>query len=447
MTPKLRFAPSPTGLLHIGNARTALITWLYARHHQGQFVLRFDDTDRERSKDAYVEAIYRDLKWLGIDYDLEARQSDRLSLYEKAAAKLKSSGRLYPCYETPVELDFKRRRQLSQGKPPLYDRAALKLTAEDIKAYEAEGRKPHWRFKIENKLVEWQDMVHGLLSFHGENISDPILIREDGSPLFTLSGMVDDIEMGMTHIIRGEDHISNTAVQIQIMEALGAQMHDFTFAHLPLLTGEQGEGLSKRFGSLSLESLRQAGLEPVALATYLTKLGTSEDITPVRTMADLVEAFDISRFSKSPPKFSMEGLERLNAKHLHNVAYQDIKPRLMDLGLFDVTEPFWKAVHGNLTKLEDLRHIQQICEGGVRPVIEDGDYIEIARTLLPPAPWDEATWGIWTQAVKEKTGRKGKDLFMPLRLALTGDVHGPEMRVLLPLIGPEKATSRLYGGT
>ncbi len=445
MTQKLRFAPSPTGLLHIGNARTALIAWLYARHHKGKFVLRFDDTDRGRSKDSFVEAIYRDLNWLGMDYDSEARQSERLPLYEAAAEKLKASGRLYPCFETPQELDFKRRRQLSQGKPPLYDRGALKLTVEEIKAFEAEGRKPHWRFKIASKPVEWNDMVHGPLSFQGENISDPVLIREDGSPLFTLSGMVDDIEMGITHIIRGEDHISNTAVQIQITEALGTDPGDFSFAHLPLLMGEHGEGLSKRFGSLSLEALREQKIEPLALATYLTKLGTSEDITPVSSLETLVRDFDMTKFSKSSPKFSMEGLERLNTKLLHSLTYHEIRPRLIELGLYEVTEHFWEAVHGNLTTLEDIRHFWQICEGDVTPVIEDPAYIREALSLLPSAPWDETTWSTWTQSLKEKTGRKGKDLFMPLRLALTGESHGPEMKVLLPLIGPAKATTRLQG--
>ena len=445
MKPVVRFAPSPTGLLHIGNARTALINWLFARHHQGVFILRLDDTDLERSKDEFAEALFHDLGWLGLTHDAFHVQSKRLHRYELAADKLKATGRLYPCYETQEELDFKRRLQRTQGLPPIYDRAGLNLSEQEKKKYADEGRQAHWRFFLKPDPIAWTDLSRGEIRFDRNTMSDPILIREDGAPVYTLSSVVDDIELGVTHILRGEDHISNTAVQIQLLEALGADINKFTFGHFPMLIGEQGQSLSKRYGSLSLRDLRESGIESMALASYLSKLGTSDDIRAELSLEHLINEFDMSHFGRSSPRFSLEVLERVNSKLLHLTPYQTIRPRLLEMGLEEVDEAFWQTVHGNLGKLNDLRHFLAVCRGHIKPCIEDNDYIKIALELLPPAPWAVETWGEWTAALKEKTGRRGKDLFMPLRLALTGESHGPEMKDLLPLIGFEKSADRLSG--
>ena len=445
MKPVVRFAPSPTGLLHIGNARTVLINWLFARHHQGTFVLRLDDTDPGRSKEDYTKAIFHDLAWLGITHDDFHIQSKRLERYALAAEKLKTAGRLYPCYETPLEIEFKRRLQRTQGLPPIYDRAALKLSPTDKKKYEDEGRKPHWRFLLGSEPVIWHDLSRGTLRFEKNTVSDPILLREDGLPVYTLSSVVDDIELGITHILRGEDHISNTAVQIQLFEALGADPRQFTFGHFPLLIGEHGESLSKRFGSLTLKNLREEGLESLALISYLVKLGTSDDIAPSLSLEQLIEEFDISHFGHSSPRFSPEILNRLNAKLLHRWSYEDVKPRLEELALDTVDDAFWQAVRSNLNKIVDLQHFTEVCQGDVKPEIQDHDYIKTALELLPSMPWNGETWEQWTTLLRERTGRRGRELFMPLRLALTGEPHGPEMKALLPLIGPEKALKRLQG--
>jgi glutamyl-tRNA synthetase len=442
---KLRFAPSPTGHLHVGNARTLILNWLYAKKHGADFILRFDDTDPERSRDEYAEQIKVDMAWLGLVYSQAYKQSDRLTLYLEAAEQLKQSGRLYPCYETKQELDFKRKRQLSQGRPPIYDRAALKLTAEDIAHFEAEGRVPHWRFKLNAGEIAWDDLAHGALSFQGANLSDPILIRENGAPVFTLSGVVDDIDLKITHIVRGDDHISNTAIQIQIIEALGCDPRAFHFAHLPLMTGAQGEGFSKRLGSLSLKQLHAEGYEPLALLNYLGRLGNSKEYELAFSLEELAQTFDLQEYGRSSPKFSLEDLGRVNAKVLQALSFDSIKGRLEQEGYPDVAPEFWEMVKGNLNKLQDLRLYTQICFAEVIPVITDEAYLQIACEALPSEPWSEATWKQWTTVLKESTDRKGKDLFMPLRQALTGEDHGPEMHKLLPFIGYEKAIKRLSG--
>jgi glutamyl-tRNA synthetase (EC 6.1.1.17)/glutamate--tRNA(Gln) ligase (EC 6.1.1.24) len=442
---KLRFAPSPTGHLHVGNARTLILNWLYAKKHGADFILRFDDTDPERSRDEYAEQIKVDMAWLGLVYSQAYKQSDRLSLYLEAAEQLKQNGRLYPCYETKQELDFKRKRQLSQGRPPIYDRAALKLTAEDIAQFEAEGRVPHWRFKLNAGEIAWDDLAHGALAFQGANLSDPILIRENGAPVFTLSGVVDDIDLKITHIVRGDDHISNTAIQIQIIEALGCDPRAFHFAHLPLMTGAQGEGFSKRLGSLSLKQLHADGYEPLALLNYLGRLGNSKEYELAFSLEELAQTFDLQEYGRSSPKFSLEDLGRVNAKILQALSFDSIKERLEQEGYPDVTLEFWEMVKGNLNKLQDLRLYTQICFAEVTPVTTDAAYLQLACEALPPEPWSEATWKQWTTVLKESTGRKGKDLFMPLRQALTGEDHGPEMHKLLPFIGYEKAIKRLSG--
>ncbi|MDH5721869.1 MAG: glutamate--tRNA ligase [Alphaproteobacteria bacterium] len=439
---KVRFAPSPTGYLHIGNARTALITWLFARANKAEFLLRIDDTDQERSKTEYELAIEDGLIWMGMDWDEKARQRDRLDIYETKIEQLKKDGRLYACYESADELALKRKSQLSRGLPPIYDRESLNLTEEQIVKYEAEGRQPHWRFKLEHAPIEWNDLVRGDVKFEGADLSDPVLIREDGSPLYHLCSVIDDIEYGITHVIRGEDHVSNTACHIQMFEALGAKPPEF--AHLPLLSDKEGGKLSKRLGSLSIKDVRDEDeLEPMAVVSLLARLGTSDPIEVFTDMKDVIAGFDISKFSRGTPKFDTEELLRLNSKILHETPFEDVQVRLSNMGLGDLDEDFWKAVRPNLERLRDVSEWWNVAKGPVTPVIEEPEFIKDALELLPPAPWDENTWMGWTNAVKEKTGRKGKQLFMPLRQALTGMDHGPELDKLLLLIGPEKAKERL----
>lgn len=447
MTVAVRFAPSPTGRLHVGNLRLALVNWLFARRHGGSFLLRMDDTDAERSEEVYAQGIEADLRWMGLDWDRYARQTDRLARYDAVADELRAAGRLYPCYETPEELSLKRAGLVSQGRPPIYDRAALRLTDEDKARLEGQGRKPHWRFKLEHEPVEWTDGVRGPQRFHGRDLTDPVLIREDGHPLYTLSSVVDDADLAITDIIRGEDHVTNTAVQIQIFQAIGAAVP--RFAHLPLLTDAAGQGLSKRLGSLSIGSLRDdEGVEALALAGLLAKLGTSDPIEPRASLAELVAEFDIAKVSRSTARFDAEDLYRLNARVLHVLPFAAVRPRLEALGLTGVEEEaFWLTVRPNLSKLADAREWWEVTHAPVTPVIEDAEMLAAASDLLPAEPWDETTWGAWTAAVKDATGRKGKGLFHPLRLVLTARDKGPELKNLLPLIGRDRALARLAGRT
>jgi glutamyl-tRNA synthetase len=443
MSIRVRFAPSPTGRLHVGNIYVALNNWLFARRHDGQFLLRLDDTDRERSTLAFAAIIEDDLKWLGLKWDEFARQSDRIDTYEAAAAKLKAAGRLYPCYETAEELALRRKVQLSQGKPPVYDRAALKLTDADRAKLEAEGRRPHWRFKLESRNVTWNDLVRGAQHIDESSQSDPILIREDGTFLYTLPSVVDDVELKVSHVIRGNDHVTNTATQIQIYEALGAAVP--TFAHLPLLVDASGEGLSKRLGSLSIMQMREDGLEPMAINGYLARIGTGHAVEPVRGLEALVGEHELSKFGKTSPRFDPEELKHLNARLLHAMSFDEVRPQLQALNFGGVDPALWDAAKGNLEKIGDIALWQQICRAEIAPVVGDGGFASQAAELLPGEPWNAETWKAWTQAVQKSTGRKGKDLFMPLRLALTGLDHGPELKVLLPLIGRERALKRLRG--
>lgn len=438
---KVRFAPSPTGMMHVGNARTALITWLFTRSQNGHFLLRVDDTDQERSKDEYEVAIEAGLKWLGIDWDSKARQRGRMDVYSAKIEQLKTDGRLYPCYETPEELDLKRKSQLSRKLPPIYDREALELSEDKLKAYEAQGRRPHWRFKLEHKPIEWEDIVRGSVKFSGADMSDPVLIREDGSPLYHICSVIDDIEYEMTHVIRGEDHVSNTACHIQMFEALGATPP--TFAHLPLLSDMDGGKLSKRIGSLSLADLQEEGLEAMSVVSLMARLGSSDPIEPFSDIRKIIESFDLTKFSRGTPKFDAEELNRLNSKILHEMGYATAKPKLARIGLSEMDEDFWNTIKANLTYLSDAKEWWRVANGPVTPVIDDEDFAVQAMELLPATPWNKDTWKEWTSAVKAATGRKGKDLFRPLRRALTGMDHGPELANLLLLIGEEKAKKRL----
>lgn len=436
---KVRFAPSPTGMLHVGNARTALISWLFTRSKQGKFLLRIDDTDQERSKKEYEDAIIQSLEWLGMDWDENARQRDRFDRYNECIEKLKSEGRIYACYETSDELALKRKVLLNRGLPPIYDRAALDLSADDIAKFEGEGRTPHWRFKLMHTPIYWNDEVRGDVNFKGEDLSDPVVIREDGSPLYHLCSVIDDVDYEITHVIRGEDHVSNTATHIQMFEALGATPPKF--AHLPLLSDGEGGKLSKRLGSLSIIDIRdEDGLEPMAVVSLMARLGTSDPIEAFRDVQPLIENFSFSKFGRGTPKFDSNDLLRLNKKILHETSFADVKERL---NIPEMDEVFWNTTRPNLNKLSDAAEWWSVVNGPVTPVIEDNEFATQAANLLPPAPWDENTWQEWTSAIKEQTGRKGKQLFMPLRQALTGMEHGPELAVLLPLIGPERALSRL----
>lgn len=442
MTVRVRFAPSPTGMMHVGNARTALITWLAAKKHGGHFLLRIDDTDLERSKLEFELAIEEGLMWLGLPWDEKANQKDRGERYALQIKKLQESGRLYACYETQEELALMRKSLLSRSLPPIYDRAALKLTDQQKQDFEAQGRKPHWRFKMEAKPIIWQDLIRGEVKFEGADISDPVLIREDGSPLYHLCSVIDDIDYYITHVVRGEDHVSNTASHIQMFEALGAKPP--LFAHLPLISDAEGGKLSKRLGSMSIRDLQQVeGLEPMAINSLLARLGTSDAIEVCTNLQPLIDHFDFAKFSRGTPKFDTEELYRLNARILHVTPFEQVNVRLARLGLQDLDEAFWLAVRANLQKLSDIKEWWDVASGPVTPVINDDAYIAAAAALLPPAPWSRDTWGQWVEAIKAATGRKGKELFMPLRQALTGMDHGPEMADMLVLIGQQKAQERL----
>ncbi len=442
MAPVVRFAPSPTGRLHIGNARPALLNWLHALATGGTFILRFDDTDRERSTEEFARAIADDLHWLGVDPHRTVRQSDRFAIYDAAADRLRALGRLYPCYETEDELERRRKRQAARGLPPIYDRAALKLTAEEKAAFEAEGRKPHWRFLLDHETVAWDDLVRGPSHIDCASLSDPVLIRADGTYLYTLPSVVDDVDLGVTDVIRGEDHVTNTAVQIQLFRLLGDGVP--RFGHHNLLTTAGGEGLSKRLGHLSLSSLRERGLEPMAVASLAVLVGSSEAVRPVGTMAELAGIVKLDRLSRAPAKFDEAELDGLNARLLHETPYAAVAGRLAALGIGD-GEAFWLAVRGNVERLAQASEWWTVVTGPVEPVIEEHGFIEAAAALLPPEPWGPDTWAAWTDAVKAATGAKGRALFMPLRLALTGLAHGPELKALLPLIGRARALSRLKG--
>ncbi len=443
MSVTVRFAPSPTGRLHIGNTRTALINWLFARKQGGRFLLRLDDTDTKRSTKAFAEAIQRDLAWLGLDHDLFDRQSERVARYDAIAESLKADGRLYACYETAEELERKRKRQLLRGLPPVYDREGLNLGDSDRAALEGQGRRAHWRFKLQPVNVAWNDLVRGLQSVDCTSLSDPVLVREDGSYLYTLPSVVDDIDHGISNVIRGEDHVANTAPQIQLFEALGASPPEF--AHHSLLVNVDGGRLSKRDGAMSLGDLAEAGFEAMAVASYAATIGTSDPIEPHQTMGSLVAQFDFSKLSRSPARFDAEELALVNARLLHGRSHEAVAGELERLGVGG-GEGFWLAVRGNLEILADARAWWDVARGPVEPVIGDEvEYCATAAGLLPPEPWDGSTWTRWTTSVSEATKRKGRALFAPLRFALTGQGRGPELAVFLPFIGRDRAEARLNG--
>ncbi len=430
-----RFAPSPTGWIHVGNLRTALMNYLIARQNGGQFILRLDDTDQERSKQEYIDGLKADLDWLGIRYDRVEQQSLRMARYGEAAEALKAAGRFYECFETPVELDLKRKKQLNMGRPPVYDRAALALTEDQKAAYRAEGRQGYWRFRLDLERIEWKDGIIGDISIDAASVSDPVLIKADGQVLYTFASSVDDVDMGVTHIVRGADHVTNTATQIQIMKALGGAPP--TFAHHSLLTGPQGEELSKRLGVLSLRDLRARGVEPMALLSLMARLGSSKPVELAGSMEDIVAGFEVGSFGSAPTKFDAEDLFPLTRHHVQALPFAAVQERIAALGVPEAeAEGFWNVAKGNITVLADLEGWWTLFRDGATPVLEDADrdFVRQALALLPAQPWTTATWGEWTSVVKEATGRKGKDLFRPLRRALTGLDAGPEMADVMPLL-------------
>lgn len=454
MTVTVRFAPSPTGYLHIGNLRPALFNWLFAAANHGRFILRYDDTDRERSRSEYADAILEDIRWIGLRPHHLVHQSERLGLYHAAAEHLRARGVLYPCFETTDELERRRKRRASRGLPPIYGREALSLTADERATLQAEGRRPHWRFLLPNfgndpmrperTEVHWDDLSRGTQTVDLASLSDPVLVREDGTYLYTLPSVVDDGDLGITHILRGDDHITNTGVQIALFQALDLTVP--VFGHLNLLTTIDGEGLSKRTGALSLRSLRESGYEPMAIASLAALVGTSGSIEALADLGALRRRIDLTRVSASSSKFDPAELDRLNAELVHAMPFADVAERLQRLGVpDDAAEAFWMAVRTNCLKVSDAAGWRDVVFGKVAaPAFEaeENDFVRRAFDLLPPAPWNEGTWKSWTEIVKLATGRKGRALFMPLRRALTGLDHGPELAELLPLIGPERVASR-----
>lgn len=437
---KLRFAPSPTGLLHVGNARLALANALFARRNKGKFQLRIDDTDTGRSREELVGAIQQDLEWMGITWDETFRQTERLDRYAAAIEKLKASGHLYPCFESEQELAAKRETQIRQRRAPVYDRAMLKMTEQQRAQAEANGKVPYWRFKLSGRIVRWRDLVMGECQVKLPSVSDPVLVRTDGTVLYTLASVVDDLETGISHIIRGEDHVTNTGVQIDIAEALGARPDHFRFAHLPLLLDENGGKLSKRFDACSLRTLRQDGVEAEALISYLARLGSSDD--PALMPFDaLAQSYDLSHISRSAARFDTRQLLAMNHRYLAQLPFAAVANKLPK----GATEAFWLAIRSNIDLLSEAKLWLNVVEGDIIPPVQEEDeaFLQDAATLLPPEPWDVETWKAWTAAIKDKTGRSGKSLFHPLRVALTGEEHGPELRDLLPLIGRKRALARL----
>jgi glutamyl-tRNA synthetase len=430
-----RFAPSPTGYLHIGNLRTALFNYLIARKSGGKFILRLDDTDQERSKQEYIDGIFQDLEWLGLQWDQVEQQSKRLGRYDEAAAQLRGAGHFYECFETPTELDLKRKKLLNMGRPPVYDRASLALDDAGRDKMRAEGRDGYWRFQLDQSRIEWTDGILGPISIDAASVSDPVLIRADGQVLYTFASSVDDIDMGVTHIVRGADHVTNTATQIQIIRALGGTPP--SFAHHSLLTGPGGEALSKRLGTLSLRDLRAAGVTPNALLSLMARLGSSQPVELRTTLDDIADGFDLSHFGAPPTKFDADDLWPLTRADLQARPYAMVAGDLAALGVpSDIAPQFWAVIRDNIGKMAEVADWWTLCRDGAAPVIdaEDADFIAQAMTLLPPPPYGPTAWADWTAAVKDATGRKGKGLFMPLRKAVTGQAHGPDMAAFMPLL-------------
>ncbi|WP_421849200.1 glutamate--tRNA ligase [Oricola sp.] len=457
MTVTVRFAPSPTGNIHIGNVRTALFNWLYAIRHSGQFVLRFDDTDTARSRQEFADQIAADLEWLGVNPHRVEYQSKRAERHAAAVEKLKQAGLLYPCFETAEELERRRKIRLSRKLPPVYGREALKLNDAEKSDLQAAGRTPHWRFLLPNFAetpfetqrtdVHWNDVVRGPQTVDLASMSDPVLIREDGTYLYTLPSVVDDIDMGVSHVIRGDDHVTNTGAQIAVFEALGATAP--AFGHHNLLTTIGGEGLSKRSGALAIKTLREDGYEPMAVASLAALIGTSENVAPAADLAAMAAGFDPAISSKSAAKFDPAELDVLNRQIVHGLDFEAVAARLEASGVDiedDRAKAFWTMIRANVDKVADAASWWQIVtkEPDTEALLEgeDLEFVRGAFDLLPEGEIGPQTWSDWTTAVKQATGRKGRALFMPLRIAITGRSSGPEIADLLPLLGREGIADR-----
>lgn len=433
-----RFAPSPTGYLHVGNVRTALINWLFARANNGEFILRIDDTDMERSKKEYADAIKEDLEWLGLNWDATYNQSNRMDLYEAAKNDMIKSGRLYPCFETQEELEVKKKVLLSRNLPPIYDRSALKLSPEEIAGLK-QNINPHYRFKLDEQKIHWHDGIRGDIEFDPRKISDQVLVRADGTMTYMIATVVDDIDLKITDIIRGEDHITNTAVHSQMFAALGGKMPQM--AHLSLIKSKDGE-ISKRLGGFEIRALREAGMHPNAILSFLVKLGSSDSIEYRKTREELIAEFSLNKFSKSSSNYDLVELERINTKLTHNLTFTEAQKYLPA----HIDESFWESIKTNLHTISEIKTWWDICNSDIKISNSDLEFTKNASALLPEGQWDNNTWNIWINEVKQATGRSGKDLFMPIRLALTGMDNGPELKVLLPVLGREKVMSRLNAG-
>ena len=429
-----RFAPSPTGFLHVGNLRTALINFLLAKKNNGTFILRLDDTDPVRSKTIYVDQIKRDLEWLGLEWDRVETQSSRIERYKSVVSELKRIDRLYEAFETPIELELKRKKQLNLGQPPVYDRSALNITPKELEKFKDIGN-GYWRFLLDHNRVNWDDGILGPVSIDSKSVSDPVLIRKDGQFLYTLASVVDDVDMEITNVVRGADHVTNTATQIQIIQSLDKASP--SFSHHSLLTGPSGEALSKRLGALSLKDLRASGIEAMALLSHLSSIGTSNPVALSESIEELVSNFDLTHFGSSPTKIDVKNLQPLSEKYLKMLSFEslieDLKALKIDKSLH---EDFWNMAKNNIKSRADLEKWWEICSQGIKPNISENDkkFIDLAFSILPKSPYDKNTWSNWTRKVQEKTGRSGKSLYMPLRNALTGLEYGPDMSLLMPLL-------------
>lgn len=440
MTVTTRFAPSPTGRLHVGNIRAALHNWMWARKHGGRFLLRLDDTDLERSSEEYAASIHADLDWLGIAPDAYVRQSDRFALYETRFSELREAGRVYACYETAQELELKRKVLAGRGLPPIYDRAALELSDRERADLEAEGVKPHWRFKLDHDCaIKWHDLIRGDQQLDPRLMSDPVIRRADGSWLYMLPSVIDDVDMAISHVVRGEDHVTNTGLQLQMFDALGAAAPEF--AHEALLTGSEGK-LSKRLGSLGCEHFRAEGIEPTSLLALLARIGTSDPVEPVADLEPLIASFDFVRFGRAPARFDEEELKMLNRRIVHMLDFDAVSDRLPP----GIDAAGWVAIRPNLDRVADAAELWAMVEGPITPPAaseEDRHYLHEAAAIAETLNWESDPWHALVEALKARTGRKGKALFLPLRQALTGSDHGPDMVALLPLIGRGRAAARL----
>ena len=436
-----RFAPSPTGRLHIGNARSAILNWIFAKKNNGDFILRIDDTDIERSKDSYIELIKKDLQWLNLSWSKTFKQSERKKIYNKRIEELKNNGRLYPCFESQEELLLKRKSLLSSGKPPIYDRSSLKLSEKEKENYLAKGTKPHWRFFINEKKIYWNDLIRGEVSFESENLSDPILIREDGSLLYHLPSVIDDISENITHIIRGEDHISNTAFHIQIFEAL--KSNSPTFGHHSLLIDKEGKGMSKRMNSFSIDDIQKKGFENLTILNYLSTIGTSNNLTFETEVSKLIELFKISDLAKSTAKFNEDDLIKINSNILKKIEFKEALNKLEKINIHKSNEEFWNLIKNNINFLNEAIEWWAIVNDDKIYVNDKNDFLIQCASVLPSEPYDINTWEDWLKEIKKLSKKTGKDLFMPLRMALTGKKNGPEIKYLLPLLTKAQIIKRL----